>query len=67
MTAKVFKDVGIDDVLSKAEQRRFAVRLWEAMRRGFGKVAITVEKGHPRRIETTDSETLPGPNDTEEE
>ena len=67
MTAKVFKDVGIDDVLSKAEQRRFAVRLWEAMRRGFGKVAITVEKGHPRRIESSATEMLPKPNDTEEE
>ncbi len=64
MTEKPFEEDVIDDVLSKAEQRAFIYRLREVMRRGFGKVSITVEKGHPRRIETTDSETLP--NETSE-
>ena len=57
---KPFEEVALVDVLSKAEQRALAYKLWEVMgTSGYGQVTITIEKGHPRRIETTDSETLP--------
>ena len=58
--AKPFEEVVMDDVMSKAEQRALVYGMWKVMgTNGYGQVTITIEKGHPRRIETTDSETLP--------
>jgi hypothetical protein len=46
----------LDDVLSDAQIRQLARALIEVSEHGYGKVVITVDKGHPAFIEVVRSE-----------